>query len=193
MLDSVDNGLIFLVRILFELYIIAIMLRVILQWAGVHYFNPIAQLVVKLTNPVLKPLRRIIPSWHGIDFAALILLLALELIKLLLIIWLQVGSLPNIIGLMVWGFADLLNILLNFYFWAILIAVVISLLGQAQFSSVAEVLHLITEPLLRPFRRAIPPIAGFDLSPLPVIIILKIIDIIFVNMLISVGIGLANL
>lgn len=193
MVDSIDNGLIFLVQIIFELYIIVIMLRVILQWAGVHYFNPVTQLVVKLTNPVLKPLRRIIPAWHGIDFAALILLLALELIKLLIIVWLQVGNLPNIIGLIVWGFADLLNILLNFYFWAIIIAAVISLLGQGQFTSIAEALHLITEPLLRPFRRLIPPVAGFDLSPIPVIIILKIIDIIFVNMLVNVGIGLANL
>lgn len=188
---TLDNALIFLIETLFNLYILILMLRIILQWVGAHFYNPVSQFVIKLTNPVVKPLRKLLPPFKGIDLASLIILVALEFIKLMLIIWLKIGIFAGVLGLIVMAFGDILDVILDIFFYAILISVLLSWINPRQYNPITEVLHLITDPLLRPARHFIPPIAGFDISPILVLIILQLCTILIATPLMSVGLGIA--
>jgi len=191
MLDTIDNAFIFLIETLFNLYILILMLRMILQWVGAHFYNPVSQFIVKLTNPVVKPLRQILPPLKGVDLASMIILVALEFIKLFLVIWLKTQMLPGPIGLIIMAFGDILGVVLSVFFFAIIISVILSWVSPRQYNPLTEILHLITEPLLRPARKIIPPIAGFDISPIPVLIILQFLTMLIANPLMNTGLRLA--
>jgi YggT family protein len=191
MLDTIDNAFIFLIETLFNLYILILMLRMILQWVGAHFYNPVSQFIVKLTNPVVKPLRQILPPLKGVDLASMIILVALEFIKLFLVIWLKTQMLPDPIGLIIMAFGDILGVVLSVFFFAIIISVILSWVSPRQYNPLTEILHLITEPLLRPARKIIPPIAGFDISPIPVLIILQFLTMLIANPLMNTGLRLA--
>lgn len=109
MSNVADNAFTFLIQTLFDLYIFILLLRIILQWSGVNYYNPLAQLAAKLTNVPLQPFRRLLRSYHGIDLAALTLLLVLEIIKLFILLWLKFALLPAITGVLILAFAIILN------------------------------------------------------------------------------------
>jgi len=79
------NPLVFLIDILLHLYITALMLRIILQWVRADFYNPVSQFIIKITNPVVKPMRKIIPGLWGIDLATLIIVLILSSIKTLVV------------------------------------------------------------------------------------------------------------
>jgi len=185
-----DAGL-FLVQAIFDLYIFIVMLRIVLQWVNTDYKNPLLVVIAKLTNPPLKPICRIIPSLHGIDFAAIILLLALEMIKITLLVLLQNGGTPHLIGLVVLSFAELLNQLINIFFYAILGLAIVSWLSPLAHGPLIEVLVRISEPLIRPVRRFIPTISGVDISPIPVMIGLKLLTILLATPLAQIGVQLA--
>jgi YggT family protein len=191
MINPLDNAGLFLVQTLFDLYIFVVMLRIVLQWVNADFRNPLFETVAKFTNAPLKPIRRIIPVIHGIDFAAIFLLLALEVIKLSLLVWLQVGGIPRFSGLVVLAFAELLNQLINIFFYAIIGSAILSWVSPLSQGPLVEVLWRLTEPLMRPVRRFIPPVGGFDITPIPVLLVLKLITIVIVQPLMQIGITLA--
>ncbi len=190
-MSTINNALIFLVETLFNIYILILMLRIILQWVGAHFYNPVSQFVIKLTNPVVKPLRQLFPPFRGIDFASLIILVALEFVKLLLVIWLKLNIIPGILGLIVMAFGDILDVILDIFFYAIIINALLSWINPKQYNPITEVLHLITDPLLRPARKIIPAISGIDISPIPVLIILQLCSILIASPLMSLGLRIA--
>lgn len=184
--DPVNNAGLFLIKIVFDLYIFIVMLRIILQWVRADFANPIFELVAKLTNPPLKQIRRLIPTVHGYDIAAVALLLLLEIIKIAILVWLQDVT-PTFLGLIVLAFAELFGQLLNFFFFALIAMAVLSWLSPLAHGPLVEVLYRLCEPLLRPVRRVLPPIVGLDLSPIPVIIILKLLELLIVQPLMQIG------
>lgn len=190
-MDPLNNASIFLIKSIFDLYIFIVMLRIVLQWVQADLTNPVFGLVVKLTSPPLKPIRRIIPTINGMDIAAIVLLLILEIIKLAILVWLQVNAIPTLEGLAVLAFAELLNQLINIFFFAILALAILSWLSPLAHGALVEVLYKVCEPLLKPFRRFIPPLMGFDLSPIPVLILLKLLTYLIVQPLGQIGIELA--
>ena len=168
------------------------MLRIVLQWVNTDLRNPVMALIVKLTNAPLKPICRIVPTLHGIDFAAIVLLLGLELIKLVLLVSLQTqGELANVSGLLILAFAELLNQLINIFFYTILGLAILSWLSPLAHGPMIEIFYRISEPLMRPVRRIMPTVSGFDLSPIPVLIGLKLITIIVIQPLTQIGMSLA--
>lgn len=171
-----DAG-IFLVETLFGLYILAVLLRFLLQIARADFYNPLAQFLVAITNPPLKPLRRIIPGLFGLDLASVVLLLALEALHFTLLA-LLLGQPPRAGAIALNGVADLLQLTLNVYLFAILIRVILSWISPYP-NAASRVLTTLTEPLLRPARRLIPPVGGVDLSPMAVMI-----GLVLVNMLV---------
>lgn len=191
MFDPLSNAGLFLIKSIFDLYIFVVMLRIILQWVHADIANPAFDLVAKLTNPPLKPIRRIIPTWKGIDVAAIVLLLILEIIKLAILVWIQISAVPTFSGLIVLAFAELLSQLINIFFFAILALAVLSWFSPLAHSPIIEALYRVCEPLLKPVRRIMPVIAGFDLSPIPVLIGLKLISLLVVMPLGQIGIALA--
>ncbi|MBV1873049.1 MAG: YggT family protein, partial [Gammaproteobacteria bacterium] len=117
---------IYLVQTLVSFYTIVVLLRFLLQLARADFYNPISQFAVKLTAPVLNPMRRIIPGWGGIDVSSLILILSLQVSQLVAVILMLGHDLPNIGLLVAWSAVGVLGLVLNFFFWAILIQVVLS-------------------------------------------------------------------
>jgi YggT family protein len=174
-----DRGLyalVFVINTLFGLYTAAVILRFLLQWMRADFYNPICQAIVKLTNPLLLPLRRIIPGWRGLDFAVVVLAVILQLINVALVMVI-VASLPDILDMLWWSALKLIFLLVNLYFVTILVEAILSWTNASQRNPVAGVLWTINAPLLRPVRKLIPPLGGLDLSPLVVLIMLQVVNI----------------
>jgi YggT family protein len=181
----------FLLQSIFDLYIFILLLRIVLQWVNTDSHNPLFVLIAKLTNPPLRPICRVIPSLHGIDLAAILLLLGLEMIKIALLVWLQVNATPHLIGLVVLGFAELLHQLINIFFYAIIALTILSWVSPLAHGPLIEILVRVSEPLIRPVRGILPSISGLDFSPLILIIGLKLLTILLVQPLTQIGASLA--
>ncbi len=181
----------FLIQTIFGLYLFILMLRIILQFNRAEFHNPVSQFVVKLTNPLVMPLRKFIPSYPRIDLAVVLVLLILDMFKLLAVAWIALDGVPNPLGLLIWSLGDLSRILINILFYAVIISVVLSWLMPTLQNPLSSIVHRITGPLLAMARRMIPPVSGFDLSPLVVIIGLKLTEILLAGPLIKVGTKLA--
>ena len=177
---------IFLIQTLFGLYILVVMLRLMLQWVRADFYNPVSQFIVKITNPPLKPLRRIIPGWGGIDFASVLLLLALQMLELFLVN-MAVGRASGIGGLIIGSIAELLELLINVFIGAILIQVILSWVAPSSYNPLIGLVHKITEPLLAPARRILPAFSGIDFSPLVALIVLQLLKILLVAPIANFG------
>ena len=169
----------FLVGLVFSLYILLIMLRTLFQLVRADFYNPLSQFIVKATNPPLRPLRRMIPGFYGVDTAAVILMFALKYIELTLIAAL-VSQSGSYVGFAVLSLAELLNLLVNVFLFAIIIQVILSWINPGVRNPAISLLYSLTEPLLRPARRLIGTASGFDFSPTIVIAVLIICQKLFI-------------
>ncbi len=170
----------FLTETLFSLYIGAVVLRMLLGYAGANFYNPLSQFLVKVTNPALVPLRRFIPSIGKLDTSAIVLALGLTLIKLILLSLIVFGEV-NMIALFFASIIDLVKVIIWVYIISLLIQAVMSWVGSAHGNPVAPLIDSLTHPLLSPVRRVIPNTGALDLSPLVVILVLNILLIIIDN------------
>ncbi|MGH8495733.1 MAG: YggT family protein [Gammaproteobacteria bacterium] len=164
------SAALFIVKTLFDLYIITFLLRFAMQWVRADFRNPLSQFIMRVTNPIVVPLRRIVPSWGGLDLATLVAGVLLELLATLVILWMTPGGFPSIGPLLYWVLLRLIVTTLRLYFFLILVYVILSWVSPGAYSPVTQVLASLTEPVLRPVRRIVPPIGGIDLSPLFVLI-----------------------
>ncbi len=181
-----SNPAIYLIDAIFGLYLIAVMLRFLLQLVRANFHNPICQFLVKITNPPLVPLRRLIPGFKGVDVASLFLLFAIQLSAILLKL-LIAGSSFSILILIPLAISDLLSLALNVFMVAILVQVVLSWVGQGVHNPLTSTIYSLTEPVLAPVRRFIPPIGGMDLSPLVVLISIPLIKMLVIAPIASIG------
>ncbi|MCS4505572.1 hypothetical protein KBTX_03765 [wastewater metagenome] len=171
----VANPLAFLVHTLFSLYILAVMLRFLLQWTRADFFNPISQFLVRVTQPVLRPLRRVIPGMAGLDLSAVVLMVLLQAVSLALVMLIY-GVMPRAGYILVRTPAELLSLLFNLYFIAIIAQAILSWVIQpGQYHPAQTLLYSLTEPVLRPIRQLVPLIGGIDLSPLVALILLQVL------------------
>ena len=162
-----------IVKVVFELYILLVMLRFILQSVRADFYNPLSQFIVRATTPALKPLRRVIPGLGGIDLASIVLMLALKLVELQLLLLISgAGLMP--LPVVVIGVFELLRTAVYIYLVAIIVLAIASWIVSGGYNPVLALLAQISEPLLRPIRRLIPPFSGFDLSPLVAILLLNL-------------------
>lgn len=184
-----SNAGVFLIQTLFGFYILTVMLRFLLQWVRADFYNPLVQFLVKLTNPPLLPLRRVIPTLMGLDLAAIVLMLALQVVELLLIFGL-LGAGFNGAALLVLAVTELLSLLINVYFWAILIRVILSWVNPDPRHPALSLLRQLTEPVMAPAQRLLPPIAGLDLSPILVLVGLQLLNLLLIAPLRDLGYGL---
>jgi YggT family protein len=169
------TALIFIVDTLLSLALFVVLARLLLQWARADFRNPIAQAIVRITNPLILPLRRVLPPIGKVDTASVVAVFLVAIIKRGILFALTGYGTP---GLEVWVQAiavELITALLRTYFYAILLYALLSLIAPGGYSPLQSLLASICEPILRPFRRLIPPIAGIDLSPLWVVIAIQAI------------------
>lgn len=178
-MNPISNVLEFLIHVLFSMYIYAVIIRMLLGFTRADFYNPFSQFILTITNPVLTPLRKFIPSIGGIDSAAIILILVLKFIELT-IRSLLISKQVLLSTLIVPSIIAVLNQVLNVFIFAIIILVVISWVAphmHGQSNPITPILRSITEPLIRPARKLIPPIGVFDLSTFVVLLGLYCIKI----------------
>jgi YggT family protein len=171
-----QNALLFLLKTLADLYLLTLLLRFLMQWVRASYHNPLSQFVFRVTNPLVVPARRVLPSVAGLDTPTLAVLFVLELVVTLVLLRL-VGISPSIPMLLLYTLLRLIALTLWFYIGALIVYVILSWLGNRGINPIAELLSDLVEPILRPARRLIPPIGGLDLSALLVILLLQAVRI----------------
>lgn len=159
------NALIFIINALSQLYILILLVRLILPFVHVNYRNPVVQGVFKITSPLVVPFRRVLPPIGKIDTATLVVAFAVQYATLLLIILIQGGT-PAIGPLALTTAIELVVRLIYLFGYAVIIRIILSWVAPQQYNPVTEVIGAITEPLLAPARRVIPPIGGLDISPM---------------------------
>jgi YggT family protein len=182
---------IFLIEIIFGLYILAILLRYLLARVRADFYNPLSQFIVKITNPPIKPLRRIIPGYLGVDWPSIILLLFVQALQILIISLIASGRVPAPLGLLVLTIAHLIKQIIYVYLFIIIVQVVISWVNPGAYNPITVIMYQLSEPILKPARRLIPPAGGFDWSPLIVLIGLQLLIILLVSPLMDLGQRLA--
>lgn len=172
-------------------YMTIVLLRFLLQLARADFYNPISQFVVKATNPPLRPLRKIIPGWGGMDGAALVLAIVIQAIAFLLILVTLNGGMPSInpLTLLAWAALNVLDLVVKIYFWSVIAVVVISWIAPGSHHPAIQLVAQITEPVMRPVRNVIPSMGGLDLSPIVVFLILNVISVVINHMKIAAGMG----
>ncbi len=168
-----SDPIIFLIDTLFSLYILAVLLRFLLQWCGADFYNPISQFLVKVTHPPLKILRRFVPSIGKIDTSAVILVLVLQMLADFSILLLK-GVTINIGALTILSITQLISLLINVMVFAVFARALLSWINPGAFDAAASILATLTEPLLDLCRRVIPSMGGIDLSPLVALLLLQL-------------------
>ncbi len=187
-----SQAAVFLIDLIFGLFVLAVLLRFLLQRAGADFYNPISQMLFTVTNPLMKPLRRLAPTFGGIDWAAILLLFLIQGTELVLIAFLGTGHPPALPGLFVLTLAHLLSLVIYVHLFLIIIQVVISWINPGSYNPLTGLMSQLTEPLLQPARRLIPPSGGFDWSALVVLVCLQLALILLVSPLQDLGHQLAG-
>ncbi len=178
----------FIIAQVFDLYVITFFLRLALAWARADFRNPLAQFIVKVTNPLVIPARRFIPALGGFDLATPVVLVVLQSLATgILVQFACIGG--NEVGpIVVLGLLRLMHLVLQTYTLLMLVYVISSWISQGGYNPAIAVVAAIVEPVLSPFRRVIPSIGGLDLSPIAGLLAIQ-----FLNRLIPSGLQMTGL
>ena len=184
---GLNDAAIFIIKTLGSLYLLIVLMRFILQLVRANFYNPLCQFIVKATQPLLKPLRRVIPSMFGLDMSSLVLALIIQMLLIAVILLLK-GFMVDWLFLVPWALIALFSLFLNIIFWAMIISVILSWVAQGSHNPTAMLINQICEPLLSPIRRILPSMGGLDLSPIVAFLILNLIDMLVIrNLAIMTG------
>jgi YggT family protein len=153
-----------LVQFFFYAYILIVALRFLLQVARADFYNPLSQFIVSATNPVLIPLRKVVPGLFGIDIASIVLAMILQMIALQLLFLLAGGGIYPALPLVLGSALKLVGLGLNIYFYSFIILVVVSWVAPHTQNPAISVVNSLTEPVLRPIRKLMPSMGGLDFS-----------------------------
>ncbi len=189
-MNYVANAGQLLVEVFFGAAIGLLILRVLLQLVRANFKNPICQFLYRATNPVLIPMRRIIPAWRGLDIAGVLLAWLLTALKLA-ILYAMMDETLGIAGLALMGLADLLGAVLTIFIILIIVRVVLSFVGNGgTYHPAVPLVFGLTEPVLKPIRRVLPAPGGIDFSPMLAWLGILLVRILIVQPLLDVGLQL---
>ena len=172
-MSGLNGAAIFVIQTLGSLYLLIVLLRFILQLVRANFYNPICQFTVKATQPLLKPLRRVIPSMFGLDMSSLVLAILVQMVIFAVVLMLSYIPL-TVLGLFLWAIIGVLKLFLNVFFYALIISVILSWVAPGSSSPGAELVNQITEPALAPFRRFLPSMGGLDISPILAFMVIQL-------------------
>jgi YggT family protein len=165
-----------LVSTLGGLFLLAVLLRFLLQLARADFYNPLTQAIVRITDPGVKIFRRFIPSYRGIDIPTLVFAFLIQLAATTMLISFSGFPLPGINTIVSWSAVGLLSFVLNIYFWSIIISIVVSFIAPLSANPILILTRQLTEPVMAPFRRLLPAMGGLDFSPIFVFLTIRIIQ-----------------
>lgn len=164
-MDTFTNIIADIINFVGSAYIGIVLLRFLCQLVRADYYNPISKTLVKLTNPLLIPLRKIIPGFGGIDWAALVLAFLLQ-VALIFATKLVQGMLFLSVKILSVALLSLIALTLNFYFYGMIILVIASFVAPHTYNPAVSLLNQLIDPLLKPVRKILPPLGGLDFSPM---------------------------
>lgn len=170
---------------LMALFLVIVIMRFLLQVVRADFYNPVSQSIVKVTSPLLKPLRKIIPGFLGIDIASIVLILLVQIVTTLILSLVHgvEGVFSNPLLVLMWGFVGALSIVANIFFWCMIISIIGSFLVQFSHHPLITLANQIINPLAEPIRKVIPPLGGvIDLSPILILLGLKIVDMLILRL-----------
>ncbi len=170
------SALIFIIQAFAHLYLLVLLLRFWLPWFGADFRNPIAQGILRLTSPAVNPVRRFLPSIGRVDTATVVITIAIQYLTILVVATLR-GSVPSAGAIAAISLFELASMTLRLFMYAIFIRIILSWFAPQTHNPATALLATITDPLLRPFRRFIPPLGGFDISPIFAIILLGALSV----------------
>lgn len=166
----------FLVETLVQLFLVVVMLRLLLEAVRADFYNPVCQALIRITDPIIKPLSKLLPLVGRVNLAGLVVLYVVQLIGLVLVT-LITGYVIDPVVLALLAILRLVRLLLVLYMVLILAGVIVSWVGQNVRHPIIPLLFQLTDPVLAPIRRILPPLGGFDLSPLVAIIAIQFLII----------------
>jgi YggT family protein len=188
MMIGLNTAAVYILQTLGSMYLLIVLMRFILQLVRANFYNPLCQFIVRATQPLLKPLRKIIPGFGGLDIASLVLAIVLQFILIALTILLTYGVFANPVQMLIWSMIGITALFLKVFFFALIISVILSWVAQGSHNPGVELVNQICEPVLAPIRRILPSMGGLDLSPIFAFLALKLLDMLVIqNLMVMTG------
>ena len=178
---GLNTAAIYVLQTLGSLYLLIVLLRFVLQLVRANFYNPLCQFIVRATQPLLKPLRRIIPSLFGLDMSSLVLAIIVQMILMALTLLLMFSTTGDPLHLLLWSIISVTALFLKIFFFALIISVILSWVAPGSHNPGAELVNQICEPALAPFRKIVPNLGGLDISPILAFLVLKLLDMLVIN------------
>ena len=176
-MPALNEAFIYIIQTLGQLYLLVALLRFILQLVRADFYNPLSQFTVKATQPVLAPLRRIIPSVGRIDLAGLVLVLLVQFIVIVSILAVAQKPVMHLLPLiLIWTPILVASLLLKIFFFALIISIILSWVAPGSNNPGAMLTQQICEPVLAPIRNLLPDLGGIDISPIFAFIIINLLQ-----------------
>ncbi len=165
----------------FYIFILLVFLRLLLQLVRADFHNPLSQFVTNTTNPVLAPMRKLFPPIGQFDTASLVLIMLLKIMQLCLVQMIVYGSISSFYTVFAVSILELTRMGLNFYLFAIIGQIILSWVAPYNNNPAIGILFQITEPVMRPARKLVPPVGGLDLSPIIVILTIQVLELLLLH------------
>lgn len=176
----IGNSIADIASILIGLYLFAVLLRFLLQIARADFYNPMSQAVVRITDPMVRVLRNFIPGYKGIDFSSLVLALIVEAAAICILILLYGQSIPSIGFVVTYAVFGVIYFIIIIYYYAIIASIIMSFVmlfsGNMSPHPLLQLIWQLTEPVMGPIRKVIPPMGGLDFSPIFIFIAIRLIQ-----------------
>jgi YggT family protein len=169
--SNISSAIVFIVNAITSLYLLVLLLRFWMPWLRADFRNPLAQGILRFTSPIVIPVRRIVPSFGRMDTATVLVAFVIQYLTVLLLL-LILGQTAGIAAIVVTSIVKLVVLSINLFVYAIFIRIILSWISQGGYNPATAIITTLTEPLLRPFRRILPPMGGFDISPIFAVILL---------------------
>ena len=181
-MSGFTEALIYIIQTLGSLYLLIVLLRFILQLVRADFYNPLSQFVVRATQPLLLPLRKVIPSLFGLDTASLVLAILVQLLLMMItLILMGYGIGGYVLQLLVWSMIGVTSLFLKVFYFAMIVSVILSWVAPGSYNPGAQLVNQICEPLLAPFRKIMPNLGGLDISPIFAFIALNLVDMLVIG------------
>jgi YggT family protein len=179
-MNGLNMAAVYVIQTLGSLYLLVVLLRFILQLVRADFYNPLSQFIVRATQPLVAPLRRVIPSVAGLDLASLVLAVLVQMLLMSVIVMLMGYALPNPLQILVWSLVAVTALFLKVFFFALIISIILSWVAPRSSNPAAMLVQQICEPVMAPIRRVIPAMGGLDLSPIFAFIALRLLDMLVI-------------
>lgn len=187
-MHAINEISLYLIQTATGIYLLIMLLRFILQLVLADFYNPISQFLVRATNPLVLPLRRVLPARGRFDPASLILAILIQWLGIIALLWMSGVALPAISLMLAWSVVGVLGLLVKIYFFALLGMIILSWIAPGASNPAVYLMYQITEPVMAPFRSVLPAMGGLDFSPFLVFILINIVQIALRN--VAAGLGL---